>query len=95
MHVLRNLETVPSTALELLGSSEQIARKIVRHDRRLHGGHSSSCEGLRYLLWVDEDGILRSVATARRHSQPGWLGWTLKDGSGLWQCEDGYRTGRA
>ena len=44
---------------------------------------------------MDEDGILRSGATARRHSQPGWLGWTLKDGSGLWQCEDGHRTGRA
>ena len=35
MHVLRNLETVPSTALELLGSSEQISQKIVRHDLRL------------------------------------------------------------
>ncbi len=46
-------------------------------------------------MWVDEDGILLSGATARRHSQPGWLGWTLKDGSGLWQCEVDFRTVRA
>ena len=32
---LSNLKTVPSTALELLGSSEQISQKIVRHDLRL------------------------------------------------------------
>ena len=44
---------------------------------------------------MDEDGILLSGATARRHSQPGWLGWTLKDGSGLWQCEVDFRTVRA
>ena len=44
---------------------------------------------------MDEDGILRSGATARRHSHPGWLGWTLKDGCGWWQLEEGDRTGRA
>ena len=44
---------------------------------------------------MDEDGILRSGATARRHSHPGWLGWTLKDGCGWWQLEEGERTGRA
>ena len=44
---------------------------------------------------MDEDGILRSGATARRHSHPGWLGWTLKDGCGWWQLEEGNRTGRA
>ena len=35
MHDLSNLKTVPSTALELLGSSEQISEKIVRHDLRI------------------------------------------------------------
>ena len=35
MHDLSNLKTVPSTALELLGSSEQISQKIVRHDLQL------------------------------------------------------------
>ena len=44
MHVLRNLETVPSTALELLGSSEHIARKIVRHDLRLQVERVSTLE---------------------------------------------------
>ena len=44
---------------------------------------------------MDEDGILRSGATARRHSHPGWLGWTLKDGCGWWQLEEVDRTGRA
>ena len=42
-------------------------------------------------------GIARysSGATARPHSHLGWLGWTLKDGCGWWQLEEGDRTGRA
>ena len=44
---------------------------------------------------MDEDGILRSGATARPHSHAGWLGWTLKDGCGWWHLEEGDRTGRA
>ena len=35
MHDLSNLKTVPSTALELLGSWEKIFQKIVCHDLRL------------------------------------------------------------
>ena len=45
--------------------------------------------------WMRMACFLRSGATARRHSHPGWLGWTLKNGCGWWQLEEGDRTGRA
>jgi hypothetical protein len=62
---------------------------------RRSGEHIGSPDDLQHPFWVDEDGILRSGATARPHSRPVWLGWTLKDGCGWWQLEEGDRTGRA
>ena len=67
-------------------------RRDVQH---ASGEHIGSPDDLQHPFWVDEDGILRSGATAQPHSLPIWLGWTLKDGCGWWQLEEAVRTGRA